>query len=93
MNANVVYVDAGEANIQAGSSPPATAVTRSTDAGKTWTASGNRKGRWNETRHPANPDIAVAAVLGSDFGPNPERGVYRTKDGGKTWGRFLRKER
>ncbi len=35
--------------------------------------------------HPANPDIAFAAVLGHAFGPNPRRGVYRTTDGGVTW--------
>jgi photosystem II stability/assembly factor-like uncharacterized protein len=38
---------------------------------------------------PRNPDVAFAAVLGHAFGPNPERGVYRTKDGGKTWDRVL----
>src|SRR5229473_420249 len=39
--------------------------------------------------HPANPDIAFAAVLGHAFGPNPERGVYRTTDGGKIWSKVL----
>src|SRR5262249_46448576 len=42
--------------------------------------------------HPANPDIAFAAVLGHAFGPNPERGVYRTTDGGKTWMQVLKKD-
>ena len=41
--------------------------------------------------HPTNPDIAFAAVLGHAFGPNPERGVYRTRDGGKTWKQVLTK--
>ena len=39
--------------------------------------------------HPTNPDVAFAAVLGHAFGPNPERGVYRTRDGGKTWQQVL----
>ena len=42
--------------------------------------------------HPTNPDIAYAAVLGHAFGPNEERGVYRTTDGGKTWQRVLFKD-
>jgi photosystem II stability/assembly factor-like uncharacterized protein len=42
--------------------------------------------------HPANPGVAFAAVLGSPFGPNPERGVYRTTDGGKTWQQVLQKD-
>jgi photosystem II stability/assembly factor-like uncharacterized protein len=39
--------------------------------------------------HPKNPEIAFAAVLGKPFGPNPERGVYRTRDGGRRWERVL----
>ena len=42
--------------------------------------------------HPKNPDIAYAAVLGNAFGPNAERGVYRTTDGGKTWKQVLFKD-
>ena len=42
--------------------------------------------------HPADADIAFAAVLGHAFGPNPERGVYRTRDGGKTWKQVLFKD-
>jgi photosystem II stability/assembly factor-like uncharacterized protein len=42
--------------------------------------------------HPRNPDIAFAAVLGHAFGPNPERGVYRTTDGGRTWEQVLTKD-
>ena len=42
--------------------------------------------------HPTNPDVAFAAVLGHAFGPNPERGVYRTTDGGKTWKQVLNKD-
>src|SRR6185436_20140080 len=39
--------------------------------------------------HPKNPDLVYAAVLGHLFGPSPERGVYRSKDGGKSWERVL----
>src|SRR5262249_40969173 len=42
--------------------------------------------------HPTNPDVAFAAVLGHAFGPNPERGVYRTTDGGKNWQKVLSKD-
>jgi hypothetical protein len=42
--------------------------------------------------HPRNPDVAFAAVLGKPFAANPERGVYRTKDGGKTWQKVLAKD-
>src|SRR5260370_2354277 len=42
--------------------------------------------------HRRNPDVAFAAVFGKPFGPNPERGVYRTKDGGKTWQKVLYKD-
>ncbi len=40
-------------------------------------------------RSPQNPDIVYAAALGSPFGPGPERGVYRSKDGGKSWDKVL----
>ncbi len=49
-----------------------------------------RSARWSSIRR--NPDIAFAAVLGHAFGPNTERGVYRTLDGGKTWERVLTKD-
>src|SRR5439155_5996115 len=39
--------------------------------------------------HPQNPDLVYAAVLGDVFGPNRERGVYRSKDGGKSWQQIL----
>ncbi len=57
------------------------------------TTSGSRSARSAPWRsHPTDPDIAFAAVLGHAFGPNPERGVYRTKDGGKTWQQVLNKD-
>ncbi len=60
-------------------------VYKSTDAGKTWTHIGLEKaGLIGRIRiHPQNPDIAYVAAVGDIFGANPERGVYRTKDGGR----------
>jgi photosystem II stability/assembly factor-like uncharacterized protein len=86
---NVVYVGTGEANIRGNVSPGA-GIFVSTDAGKTWKHSWKQVGQIGTMAvHPKNADVAFAAVLGHAFGPNPERGVYRTKDGGKTWHRVL----
>jgi photosystem II stability/assembly factor-like uncharacterized protein len=65
---------------------------KSTDGGKTWTHIGLEKaGLIGRIRvHPANPDVAYVAALGNIFGPNPERGVYMTKDGGRTWAQVLK---
>jgi photosystem II stability/assembly factor-like uncharacterized protein len=87
---NVVYVGMGESCIR-GNVAHGDGVYRSTDAGKTWSHLG-----LEETRHigkvrvdPNDPDTAYVAALGHAHGPNTERGVYRTRDGGKTWKRVL----
>ena len=74
----------------AATSPPATASTSPPTPARPGSTSGSRTAR-SATMivHPTNPDIAFAAVLGHAFGPNPERGVYRTTDGGKTWQQVL----
>jgi photosystem II stability/assembly factor-like uncharacterized protein len=66
-------------------------IYKSTDAGKTWKNMGLRKtGRIGRVVvHPKNPDIVYAAALGHTFGPQQDRGVYKTTDGGKTWERIL----
>ena len=66
-------------------------IFKSTDAGKTWTRMGlERTGRIGKVVvHPANPDIVLACALGHAYGPQPERGVFRTTDGGKNWERVL----
>ena len=85
---NIIYVGTGSAsprgNISAGRG-----VYKSTDAGQTWAFIGLEKaGQIGKIQiHPQDPDLVYAAVLGNIFGPNPERGVYRSKDGGKTWDR------
>jgi photosystem II stability/assembly factor-like uncharacterized protein len=88
---NVIYVGTGSADPR-GNATNGDGVYKSADAGKTWTHLGLPKaGLIGRIRvHPQNPDVAYVAVLGNIFGPNPERGVYRTKDGGKTWDQVLK---
>jgi len=66
-------------------------IYKSTDAGKTWTNMGLEKtGRIaNIAVDPHNPEIVLACAMGHAYGPQPERGVFRTTDGGKTWQRTL----
>lgn len=83
---NVIYVGMGEATIR-GNVSHGDGVYKSTDGGETWTHCGLAETR-NIARvrvHPTNPDIVYVAALGHAHGPNAERGVYRSTDGGKTW--------
>src|SRR5229473_1871338 len=83
---NVIYVGTGEACIR-GNIVGGNGVYKSIDAGKTWKFVGlpdsHAIGRL--IVNPKNPDIAFVAALGHPFGDNEERGVFRTRDGGKTW--------
>jgi photosystem II stability/assembly factor-like uncharacterized protein len=83
---NVVYVGMGSACIR-GNVSPGDGVYKSTDAGATWRHAGLADaGQIARIRvHPTNPDLVYAAVLGHAFGPNKTRGVFRSKDGGKSW--------
>jgi len=89
-NPDVVYVGMGETELR-GNVIQGDGVYKTTDGGKTWAAVGLEKtqtiGRIRV--HPANPDVVYVAALGNPYGPNPERGVFRSKDGGKTWDRVL----
>lgn len=87
---NVIYVGTGETNPR-GDIQTGLGLYKSTDAGKTWKKlplidSGNI-GRIRV--HPRNENLVYVAVLGHLFGPNEERGVYRSKDGGETWDKVL----
>jgi len=87
---NVIYVGGGEANIR-GNVQPGDGLFVSTDAGKTWTQGFASRGAIGHIDvHPTDANIAFAAVLGSPFKANPERGVYRTRDGGKSWQNVLK---
>jgi photosystem II stability/assembly factor-like uncharacterized protein len=87
---NVIYVGMGESPIR-GNVSHGDGIYKSTDAGKTWKRIG-----LEETRHigrvrvhPKNPDLVYVAALGHIFGPHEQRGVFRSKDGGKTWEKVL----
>ncbi len=91
---NTIYVGMGEPDIR-GNASHGDGVYKSTDAGKTWKNVG-----LEDTRHigavrihPRNPDIVYVAALGHQFGPNDQRGVFRSMDGGKTWKQVLKRTR
>jgi photosystem II stability/assembly factor-like uncharacterized protein len=87
---NVIYVGMGESPIR-GNVSHGDGVYRSTDAGRTWRHLGlANAGQIARVRvHPGDPDRVYAAVLGRVFGPGDERGVFRSKDGGRSWERVL----
>ena len=87
---NVVYAGMGEACIR-GNVSHGDGVYRSTDGGKTWSHLGleNTRNIGQVRVHPNDPDTAFVAALGHAHGPNPERGIFRTRDGGKTWKKVL----
>src|SRR5437879_7791756 len=87
---NVIYAGTGEACIR-GNAAQGDGVYKSLDGGKTWRNTGLRDSRaiGKLIIHPKNPDVVFVAALGHPFGPNPERGIFRTTDGGKTWTKVL----
>ncbi|MBV7268593.1 WD40/YVTN/BNR-like repeat-containing protein [Winogradskyella luteola] len=89
-NPSVIWVGTGEGNPR-NSLNGGYGVYKSLDGGKTWMAMGLEK-----TRHihriivdPTNPDIVYVGAIGSPWGEHPERGVFKTTDGGKTWNKIL----
>ena len=90
---NIVYVGTGEACVR-GNISHGDGVYKSLDGGKTWKNVGLKDTRaiGKVIINPNNPDIVFVAALGHPFGPNEERGVFRTTDGGKTWQKVLYKD-
>jgi photosystem II stability/assembly factor-like uncharacterized protein len=90
-NHAIVWAGTGEAWAIRDSDMMGDGVYKSTDEGKTWTHMGlDETGRIGRiVIHPTNPDIVYACALGRTTGPQQERGVFRTNDGGKTWDRVL----
>jgi hypothetical protein len=90
-NPKVVYVGTGEANNRQSSSFGA-GLFKSADGGETFTYMGLRETQTiaRIVVHPTDPDVVWVAAGGHLFGPNPERGVYRSSDGGRTWTQVLK---
>ncbi len=91
-DSNVLYVASGE-GLHRPDLSVGDGIYRSADAGKTWEHLGLREGQQIPALavDPTNPDRLFAAVLGHPYGPNPDRGIYRSTDGGKTWDKVLGK--
>jgi photosystem II stability/assembly factor-like uncharacterized protein len=89
-NPDIVYVASGE-GLQRPDLSVGDGIYKSTDAGRTWTHLGLRDGQQipQIIVDPRDPDRVFAAVLGHPYGPNEERGIYRSLDGGKTFERVL----
>jgi photosystem II stability/assembly factor-like uncharacterized protein len=90
---NVVYAGTGEAAIR-GNTTYGIGVYKSLDAGRTWKNVGLKDSRQIGALivDPRNADVVLIAALGHAFGPNQERGIFRTADGGKTWTKVLSKD-
>jgi photosystem II stability/assembly factor-like uncharacterized protein len=91
-NASVVYVASGE-GLHRPDLSVGDGIYKSTDAGKTWEHLGLREGQQIPALavDPSDPNKLFAAVLGHPYGPNEERGIYRSTDGGATWTKVLYK--
>ncbi|MGH9765316.1 MAG: WD40/YVTN/BNR-like repeat-containing protein, partial [Blastocatellia bacterium] len=89
-NPNIVYVGSGEADMRSQISY-GNGMYKSSDAGKTWTHIGLEGTRQigRVIVDPKNPNIVFVAALGHAYGANPDRGVYRSRDGGATWQKVL----
>src|SRR6478672_4908454 len=90
---DIIYVGTGESTLR-DSAGFGNGMYKSVDAGRTWTHIG-----LDDTQHigkiavdPKNPDVVFVAAIGHLYAPNPERGVYRSKDGGRTWQKVLYKD-
>ncbi|MGI9168804.1 MAG: WD40/YVTN/BNR-like repeat-containing protein, partial [Caulobacteraceae bacterium] len=89
----VIYAGTGEADMRSDIAQ-GLGMFKSVDGGRTWSASGLGDSRQiaRIIVDPRSPDVVLAAVLGHPYGPNAERGVYHSADGGRTWARTLFKD-
>ena len=89
-NPDIVWVGTGEGNPR-NSASVGNGVYKSVDGGRTWKHVGldGTERIHRLVLHPTDPDVAYAAAMGREWGENPERGVFKTVDGGKTWTRVL----
>ncbi|MEO8191977.1 MAG: glycoside hydrolase [Acidobacteriota bacterium] len=92
-NPDVIYVGSGE-GLQRPDLSTGDGIYKTTDGGKSWRHLGLRDGQQIGALvvDPGNPDRVFAAVLGHPYGPNPERGVFRSTDGGQSWEKVLYKD-
>ena len=92
-DSNIIYVASGE-GLQRPDLSVGDGIYKSTDAGKIWTHLGLRDGQQIPALavDPRDPNRVFAAVLGHPYGPNEERGIYRSTDGGATWQKILSKD-
>ena len=92
-NPNIIYVGSGE-GMQRPDLSTGDGIYKSTDAGKTWTHLGLRDGQQipQIIVDPKNPDRLFVAVLGHPYGPNPERGIFRSLNGGRTFEQVLHRD-
>ncbi len=88
---SVLYVGEGEQTMRGNVTEGLGGIWRSDDAGRTWKNIGLKNTRHvvKIIVHPSNPNIAWVAAMGHLFGPNEDRGIYKTIDGGKTWNKVL----
>lgn len=89
-NPNIIYLGTGSDGVRSNVST-GRGVYKSIDGGQTWTFAGlYNAGQIGAVRiHPTNPDVVWVAAVGDIFKPNPERGVFKTTDGGRTWKKVL----
>jgi photosystem II stability/assembly factor-like uncharacterized protein len=89
-NPDVVYIGTGETQLR-GNIMQGDGVYKSTDAGETWEHMGlaDTQAISRIRVHPTDPDVVYVAALGHPYGPNEERGVFRSRDGGVTWEKVL----